>query len=44
MIVPKKIKKMKNFIGRHAEWERLTALGQTKEPAILFYKRKISIF
>lgn len=35
MIVPKRIKKMENFVGRHAEWKRLTAVGQTKEPAIL---------
>lgn len=35
MIVPKKINKMKHFVGRHAEWERLTSIGHTKEPAIL---------
>jgi AAA+ ATPase superfamily predicted ATPase len=35
MIVPQRIKKMKNFVGRHAEWKRLTAVGQTDEPAIL---------
>ena len=36
MILPKKIKKMENFVGRKAEWKRLTAIGQTSsEPAIL---------
>ncbi len=35
MIVPKKIKKMETFVGRHAEWKRLTALGKNKESSIL---------
>lgn len=36
MIAPKKIKKMKNFIGRKEEWERLTVLGQNSgTPVIL---------
>jgi AAA+ ATPase superfamily predicted ATPase len=35
VIVPKIIKKMKNFIGRRVEWGRLMTLGQAKEPAIL---------
>lgn len=35
MIVPRVIKKMQNFVGRRTEWERLTAVGQAKEPNIL---------
>ena len=35
MIRPKRVKKMKKFVGRRAEWQRLTALGEVKEPAIL---------
>jgi hypothetical protein len=35
MIVPKRIKKMENFVGRLAEWKRLAAVGQMNEPAIL---------
>lgn len=35
MIIPKKIKQMKNFVGRRNEWGRLTEIGQAKEPAIL---------
>lgn len=34
-MIPVKIKKMENFVGRRKEWERLTNLGQLKEPAIL---------
>ncbi|MEI8300113.1 MAG: ATP-binding protein [Chlamydiota bacterium] len=35
MIVPKKIKKMENFVGRHAEWKRLITLGKSQESSIL---------
>lgn len=35
MIAPKIIKKMEKFVGRHAEWARLTDIGQTAEPSIL---------
>ncbi len=36
MIAPKKIKKMKDFVGRKAEWKRLSALDEVGgEPAIL---------
>jgi len=36
MITPKKIQKMETFVGRKAEWKRLSALGQASgEPAIL---------
>jgi AAA+ ATPase superfamily predicted ATPase len=35
MIAPKIIKKMKHFVGRRAEWQRLKVLGETKDPAIL---------
>ena len=35
MTTPLVIKKMEKFVGRRAEWARLTAIGQTPEPAIL---------
>lgn len=35
MISPKKIEKMKNFIGRRLEWNRLTEIGKSQEPSIL---------
>ncbi len=35
MITPKNIKKMEKFVGRSAEYKRLTAIGQASEPAIL---------
>lgn len=36
VITPKKVKKMENFVGRKAEWQRLAAVGRaSEEPAIL---------
>ncbi|MES2199162.1 MAG: ATP-binding protein [Chlamydiota bacterium] len=34
-MIPKKITKMKNFIGRTFEWNRLSSLGGSREPCIL---------
>ena len=35
MLIPQKIKILDHFVGRLAEWKRLTVIGQAGEPAIL---------